>query len=119
MSKLFQNNLGQIFWYTNIFKYFGRIYSLAKEYVDFFKGEFIWIFICYFLSYQKYSYIHLSNIDGNEYIQIFICQKKGYLSCTVRNIVGGQLSFLETLESIIELAFCIYMQNKLEYRSNK
>ena len=36
MAKIVQNNLGQINWYLNVFEYFGRIYSSAKIFVDFF-----------------------------------------------------------------------------------
>ena len=32
MAKIVQNNIGQIIRYSNIFVYFGRIYSFAKKY---------------------------------------------------------------------------------------
>ena len=45
IAKIVQNNIGQIIRYSNIFAYFGQIYSFAKIFIDFFEIKLIWIFI--------------------------------------------------------------------------
>ena len=82
MAKIVQNNLEKIIWYSNIFQYFGQIYSFAKIFVDFSWANLFAYSFMILLSYQIYSDIHLSNIYGNEYIRIFISPKIGYLSHT-------------------------------------
>ena len=78
MAKIVQNNLGKIIWYSNTFKYFGRIYSFAKIFVDFSWLNLFGYSFVIFLSCRIYSDIHSSNIYGNEYIRIFIRPKIWY-----------------------------------------
>ena len=80
MAKIVQNNLGKIIRYLNTFKYFGKIYSFAKIFFDFFMGKFIRIFIRDIFIIAEYIRIFIrpismvTNILGYSFVQkIYIC----------------------------------------------
>ena len=59
MAKLVPQNHGNIL----IFKYFGQIYSVAKIFIDFFQGKFIWMFICDLFYLVEYIWIFIRPIS--------------------------------------------------------
>ena len=106
ITKIVQNNLWKIIWYSNTLEYFGRIYSFAKIFDDFSWGNLFGYSFVIFLSCRIYSDIHLSNIYGNKHIPIFIRPKICYLSHTAWKLDVQIASLVCSIRSIRKLPHC-------------